>query len=358
MSTRSKSLVMGLVCFTTVGVSRAAWGDILDDILSSSQQAGNRAATARDRATEARDAAREVRDNARDGVAALTDQLRTAINDAVEDLRRTLEDELGGSDYAAFVDGENGCSADCEQFRLELRSFLLDLETVSNTLFVITGLDTMQFDFDRLRGIVDNLPGRVLFPLYRVLAVENDNLLGSIVELLDNTAADLSLVQDVFSTEGMRMGTPLCDVMTENPGLFEATAIALTTRAVATKLVGKLFAALGETTASGDAGIHGYVHITYEDNFPKKFAAIIEAISESNFYVAEAVSSKLEFCLTLKTETDTEARYQAVMTGQQEILGAIAAINCSSTQASADLDLDGDTDLVDYSLFQQAFTGP
>ncbi len=327
-----------------------------EDIWNLLNSVSSRVDTTVNRATDARDAAVEVREGVRDGVSALTGQLRTAIDGALADLERIVADELGGTEFIAFTDGPNSCSASlCEPFRQELLSLLLDLESSANGIFVVTGLNQFQIDFQRIRGVIQNLPGRVLFPLYRVLQVDNGDLLGSLSDLLSELDADLDLVQDVFETESERPraagpGTPICTAMTETPFIYENIVIRNTGRAIALKVIAKILEALGETTASADAGVHGYVHITYEENFPKKFAAVLEALSDSEFYIARAVNSKLEFCLMLQVQIDAQQRQDDLVNGQAQILDAI--------RGNADLDQDGNTNLNDYSLFHQKLEAP
>ncbi len=309
--------------------------------------------TAVNRTTDARDAAEEVRQGVRDGAAALTGQLRTAVEGALADLDRIVTDELAGEDFNAFTEGPNACSpASCKPFRQELMSLLLNIESGGNGIFVMTGLNQLQLDFQRMRDLIENLPGRVLFPLHRALQADNGDLLGALSNLLTELHADQDLIQDVFAAENRalsadRPGTPICTAMTETPLAFEIIVIRNTARAIALKVVAKILEALGETSASADAGVHGYAHITYKENFPKKFAAVLEALSQSEFYIAHAVNSKLEFCLTLQVEIDARQHQDNLANGQTQILDAL--------RGNADLNYDGNIDLKDFAVFQQKF---
>jgi hypothetical protein len=331
----------------------SAGGMINEQILELLGSVSNRVDTTIDRATDARDAAEDIRDRVSDGVDALDDQLRDAIDGALDDLRRIVAVELGGAEFIAFTDGPNACSPPtCQPFRQELLTLLDDLEASTNGLFAVTGLDQLQIDFARMRSVIQNLPGRALFPLYVVLKLDNGNLLASLSSLMTELNADLSVIEDVFATEkptasAAGPSTPICNAITTTPGIFEAVAVRNAARAIALKVVAKIFDALGETSASADAGIHGYVHITYKENFPKKFAAILEALSDAEFYIAEAVNSKLEFCLLLQVKIDAQQHLIDILTGQTQILDAIAG--------NADLNYDGEVNLLDFAIFQRKF---
>ena len=305
------------------------------------------------RATDAKNASEEVVDRVRDGVAVLTGDLRTAIDDALADLKRIVARELSGAEYIAFTDGANSCSAaTCEPFRKELLSLLLNFESTANGLFAMTGLSQLQLDFQRMRGIVDDLPGRILFPLYLVFKTDNGDLLGSISGLLADLNADLDPLQDVFNTDTSPTmpagpGTPTCTAMTEDPLVFQIIIIRNAARAIALKIIAKIFDALGETSTNVDAGVHGYAHITYEDNFPKKFAAVLVAMSDSESYIAKTVKAKLEFCLKLQVIVEAEQSWLDLLDGQSQLLDAL--------RGNADLNYDGEFNVKDYAVFQRKF---
>jgi len=331
----------------------SAGGITNDEIWNLLNSVSDRVDTNIVRATDARDAAQEVRAGVRDGVAALTGELRAAVDGALADLKRIVAEELGGADFVAFTDGPNSCSpSTCEPFRQELLSLVVNFESTANGLFTATQLGQIQLDFQRLRGILENVPGRLLFPLYYVLKMDHGDLLGALSDLLGELNADLGALQDVFVTDGVAAevagpGTPICTAMTDAPLAFEIIVIRNTARAIALKLIAKVFDALGETSATADAGVHGYVHITYEENFPKKFAAILESLSDSEFYIAKAVEGKLEFCLMLQVKIDAQQTQLDSLAGQAQVLDAI--------HGNADFNYDGDINLRDFAVFQRKF---
>lgn len=320
--------------------------DITEDIYNLLTSVSSRVDTAITRATDAKNSAEEIRDRVREGVAALTDQLRTAIDGAVADVQRIVENELGGTEYVAFTDGPNSCSAlTCEPFRQELLLLLDNFESSANGLFQVAALEQLQLNLGRMQGVIEVLPGRILFPLYRVFKMDNGDLLGSLSDLLTELVADLEPITDIFATDAVE--AQICAVLTDNTLIFEVIIIRTTARAIGLKLLAKVFDAVGETAVSGDVGVHGYTHVTYEENFPKKFAAVLEALSDAEFYIANAVRGKLEFCLMRQVEIVALERQAALLDGQSQILNAI--------RGNADLNTDGTTDLTDYALFLQEF---
>jgi hypothetical protein len=337
-----------------------ARADIIDDILSVSTaardratEARNRAIEARDRATEARDAARELRDNARLGLAALTTQIRTMISEAVEDMQQMVERELEGRD--AFI-ADGGCSqAVCVPFRQDLITFLQDIQAITNLILSILDAEELQINFDRQIDIINLIPGRALYPLYRVLAAEG-NLLGpELLRRMSATKDDLAVLKEALhgpagqaSAAAEEAPTPLesevagCTFVMNNYNRISTAKKAVSLHSVMFKVMGKRLSATGETTAEGaNPGIHGYINVTIKDNKVKSVGEILDGVSESLSKIADFADDKLRDCVT----------FSALLTAQQKHQDILDAI----TVKGADLDGDGDIDLVDFSLFQSAF---
>jgi hypothetical protein len=342
-----------------LGTTRAR-ADIIDDILSVSTaardratEARNRATEARNRATEARNAAEELRDNARLGLAALTTQIRTTISEAVEDMQQMVERELEGRD-AFITDG--GCSqAVCAPFRQDLVTFLQDIQAITNLTLAILEAEELQINFDRQIDIINLIPGRALYPLYRVLAAEG-NLLGP--ELLNRMSAtrdDLAVLKEALQEPAVRASaaagdapTPLesevagCTFVMNNYDRISAAKKAVSLHGVMFKVMGKRLSATGETTATGtNPGIAGYINVTIKDNKVKSTGEILDGVSEALSKIADFADDKLRDCVTFSALLKAQQK-------QQDILDAVTA-------KGADLDGDGDIDLVDYSFFQSAF---
>ncbi len=347
-------------------------GDIFDDILSISTAARDRATEARDRATEARtrateardratqarDAATELRDNARLGLAALTAQVRTMIDEGIEDMQDMIERELEGRD--AFI-ADGGCSlAVCVPFRQNLVTFLDDVQDIMNLILDILDANELQINFDRQIEIINLIPGRLLFPLHRVLAAEG-NLLGP--ELLERTSvlkSDLAVLKDALLEPAERRSTaagetPLesevagCAFVMNNYDLISNAKKGVSAHGVLFKVMGKRLSATGETTAEGaNPGIHGYINVTVKDNKVKAMGETLDSASEALSKIAEFADDKLRDCVTFTAHLDAKNKHQ-------EILDAIAEIQAPAPTRPADLDGDGDADLADYSLFQSDF---
>jgi len=356
-SSRAPAIALGLAL---IFIAHAK-ADILDDILGATTAARDRATQARDRATEARDrataardSANEIRDHVREGVAALTDEVQTLISEAVEDLQQIAADELEGRD-AFLTDG--GCSmAVCEPFRENLVSLLRNIEALVNTVLSILEMEDLQFDFEREITVINLLPGRALFPLFRVLAVES-NLLGSdtrgsgfLGQLSDAVAKLMVLkeaLEDKICGEDPK-GEPKtllesevrkCRCVMDNAANVEVAAKRVKLTGLALKLVGKGLSAKGETTAGGiNPGIHGYINLTIKDNKKKAWGERLDGLSDILSKIAEAADDKLRDCLNFSTQAE-------ILAGLGEIKAAL----------DGDLDRDGDIDLGDYSLFQRAF---
>ncbi len=324
--------------------------DILDDILSKTNQASTRAAAARDRAIEARDRAKEARDSAdetrdrvREGVATLTDQIRDMISEAVEDVQRLVAEEIDGRDE--FL-GQSGCSTElCEPFRQDMVTLLDNIQSITNCLFVITELDQVNIDLTREIGIVQDLPGRALFPLYRVLSKESNMFESGLLPKLNTLALDLIELKEFVVDTAC---TPVWDDTNRATLVVRSATLSASTL----QLIGKTMVSIGETEFFGDAGIHGYAHINVKLNSLKKWGGRLVGLADTVIPVVQFAGRKVDYCINLQNQEQNQAE---LMQGQQDILAAINALNCCTSGGVADLNDDGIVDLLDYALFQQAF---
>lgn len=347
---------------TALGTGSRVQADILDDILSlttaardRATQARDRAVEARDRATEARNSANELRDNARLGLEALTGQIRDLIDEAVEDMQRLVESELEGRD--AFV-ADGGCSlAVCEPFRESLVTLLQDIETLANTLLTIAELDGAHLDLQRERDIVNLLPGRALYPLYRVLGGDG-NLMGNVAggsgllqrmsEMVDQLLVLKSALEEQYcgsepAVDDTLLGSEVkkCACVQANANAVENAAKGIKYTGMGIKLIGKRLKAKGETTASGaNPGIHGYIQVTIKDNKRKEWGETLEGLGDALSKVAESADDKLRDCLVFSTQAE-------ILQGLSDVKG----------QRRGDFNDDGVIDLADYSQFQLVFGG-
>lgn len=352
-----------MLMLTAAWSTPVAKADILDDIFDlttaardRATQARDRAIEARDRATEARNSANEIRDNVRQGVAALSVQVRTLISEAVEDLQGIVDDELEGRE--AFI-ADGGCSlAVCEPFRENLVMLLQNIQALVNTILEIVEMNELRLDFDREIDLINLLPGRVLFPLHRIFAVDT-NLLGDtrgsgLVTRLSDTVDKLQVLKEALEDRFCGKepdGEPKsllekevrkCACVLNNADPVENAAKSVKLTGLALKLIGKRLSAKGETTAGGiNPGVHGYINLTIKDNKKKAWAETLDGLSEALSKIAEGADDKLRDCLIFSTQAE-------ILQGLQNVKPVL----------TGDFDADGDIDLADYAHFQRKFESP
>jgi len=259
---------------------------------------------ARDRAIEARDAAQETRDAVREGRERITTQVRETISDAVDDVTQIIEDERAGRD--AFLPG-GVCGTQCISFRNDLLTLVENMETTANGIVGITSL-SVDLEFQNTKDLINNLPGRALFPLYRLVVAEN-NILNSLSTVMGTVGDNLSIL-DVDQ----------CDAILSNPETFSAATKSVNAAAISFKIVGKFLDARGETSLTeGDVGIHGYVHITVKTNQVKKVGSLLTGVSDSLRAAASFASGKQRFC-TILASNDNVLMGQQVIIDRQELI--------------------------------------
>jgi len=342
----TQSLTSCLICLSVFFVGTQARADILDDIWSVVQQARDRATQARDRATQARDRATE----ARDGVTAVRGRIETAVatftttvqnfvTESVDDLKRDIDAELQGrSDFV-------GNAAACAQFRGRIVLMLTDLENISNSILGTSACTQgLQVDFSREVNLIQELPCRLLFPLYRLLEVELHLFNSDLLECLRETANDLTLAAEFFAEDLQNGGAD--DVVLDARGLLESQMIKnawtlervtrlqkvasrLSGLSIALKIIGKGFMAAGETHFTGEAQIHGYVGGSIQNNRKKKIGEALGGVSDALKGVSDFLNNKTRFAITLSTQnlilTTMEANQKKILDNQDRILAALGA---------------------------------
>lgn len=304
MSTLIRLLATASVFFMAAIIAVPANAALLNDIFTRTTQA-------RDRATEARNAARETRDNIREGRQNLTNELRTAISEAKEDLQDMILDNR--AKRQAFV-GQNGCSANCEVFRSDLITLVNNTETAMNRVIETTSLPA-QLNFDDERDLVGNAQGRVLYPLYRVL-VERNTLLNSLIDTTSGVAESINTIE-----------LDECEIILGNEEDFNSAKTALKLYSTYFKIVGKKLQASGETTITeGDIGIHGYVHVTAKTNPEKKWAARFTGLSDALSSLSKTAGEKQKFCTLRMEHENLLVQQETILQGQQALLQEICAL--------------------------------
>lgn len=358
--------LIAVACFAGMGIVPAE-ADIFDDVLNFTQTTTSRVTTARDRAAaarnnaiSARNSAEEVRDNIQAAVAMMTQQLRDLVSEGATDVQDAVTAYTAGRD--AFI-ADGGCSvATCQPFRADLVGMLQDLQAISNSVLAIADLQGVAVDFSQEIDLVQNAPGRVLFPLHT--AMNATNMSSALFGDLSDAASALLLVRDLMAEpqdDGARGSAPLSDdpiiadalegcraVLTDTftqqvgPGGPVQARQALrdiANVAIGIRFGGTLFEAFGENWLDEyPVGIHGYVGVKIKANFPRKLGLGLAGVSQILASSASFVSTKTHYCIAL---------YE-----QEQMWKQIDALNtCAS--GSADLNGDGSVNLFDYLLFQQ-----
>jgi hypothetical protein len=387
--------------------------DILDDILELAQtvrdraiQARDRAAAARDRATAARDNAEEVLDRIQEAEERLTDEMRDFADEAIEDLQRMLQESMEGR--AEFV-ADGGCSlAVCEPFRQDLVTLFERMEAIVNALYDIAGLTGTRADFQRFIDVIQDLPGRGLFPLYRVLGGSNNVFATGLLDRLSEALEGLEVVRDAMDHERAESSTgraagdndKLCDCdITEDPNCdthlgceykscefwYRESPIAWDENAGIVDGV----AVLMKSLAAGIQGLGTFVNDYEMDGgtvaINGKFSSdpvdinsdLCEAVAEPAFWAANFMRSRARYCSTIKMQRDVRNAIDPPLPHDAEplpedddaralILQQLKTIQANESIIHAavsrlkggDLDNDGDVDLADYAKMQKGFTGP
>ncbi|KAB2944458.1 MAG: hypothetical protein KJ057_02715 [Phycisphaerae bacterium] len=281
----------GLTLFAAGAPARA---DILDDILDLAKGAKTYALSARDRAIEARnnaaaarDSASEIRDELRESLSHLSEEMRSAIRNGAEDLQRQLVEEREGLD--AFTAGPDGCSTgECVPFRERLIDMLEQIETVFNAVLVISDAEDFQIDLHRERELIRQLPGRLLFPLYRSGLFNDDTLLSALREASD----DLVIVAEVIQEDRERA----CAYVVENEAAAEEAIESLQDKARVLKIAGKLFSALGKIPIQPEAAAWGWVGVVVKLEPAEKVATALEGLSDALESASDSASKRIREC--------------------------------------------------------------
>lgn len=334
----------------TAGVLLApvAQADILDDIMSvttaardRATQARDNAASARDRATEARGYALTARDNAanardfaltaRDNAAAardtalqmrdnmlagfelLTANMEAAIQEAVEDLAAELNDEVAGRD--AFIQG--GLAG---PFRDGLIALLGNMAGLMNALGELGGLPGATFDFSRSITILELLPDRALYPLYRALSVET-HIVGlgergtSFDALVAGARADLEIIAGMltYSPEtvpGNVLDQELsdCAYVTENLAAIRQAASNLSKFSLAARGVGTMLKMLGETQVQKKVSVWGWAGVVVKNSWVKKIGIALDGMGSAVGSLSSSVSDRTQYCAAIAIENESRQR--------------------------------------------------
>jgi len=275
----------------------------LNDVYNAVQTAINRSTAARDRAIEARDNSLETVGHVRDGFNEITGTVSTAIDDAVTDLKRILDEQIAGRQ--AFLDGGGAAT-----FRAQLIGLTTDLETLLNSPFGLAGLSITPVDMQRSIDVVNNLPDRALYPLYVAMTSQGNLFDQEFLDEIQAVASELpaltAALQEMRNFDQAAFAAGSGDLLDEkdaacattitNRQLWRAAATHANAVGLELKAFGALFKALGETGFDQDAGIHGYVHVTIKNNPIKKYGGFLEGVGTSLMSVGSAINKHVSDC--------------------------------------------------------------
>jgi len=317
------------------------------------------ATAARDRATEASDQTGEMVNNMHDGLQNVTGEMRARIQDGVDALQQAVLDELAGA--TDFTNGPNSCSAECDAFRGDIITLLTGIQDINNAVLAMSGVSG-QADFSPEIDFIESLPGKALFPLYRVLQTL-PVLDGGFMTSMGEVAADLEEIAPyIEETVGARR-TPLdvCRLLADNDALLEhliTVATNIDKVGKGSKMAGAVLDAIGKTKIAGRGGVWGWAGIKYTSGLLERLGKLLESLADRLEPIADKLEKKLRYCVLKVHEEDLlgtlDADHVQFMNTDAAILDAVRALQAAHGNG-ADLNNDGAVDLADYSLFLSAF---
>lgn len=285
-----------------------AGADIQDDIFDVAKQARNQAELAKARAIEARNSANEIRDRMRDAIANVTGDMRDMISEAVADLQQKILQELEGRD--AFVNGP-----ECEPFRARLIGLVERMESLANAVLVIAGSDLPPLDFRRETRLIQAIPCRALYPLYRARLFDN-----SLLDLLDDAGNNLVVVAAVLQDDDA------CSYTLANLAAARAAIADLEKNAGHLRITAKLLAALGKVPILPQAGADGWVGFVIEIDPSTKLAGMLEGIAGSLSDAADGASAIVKDCEFQNAINELRANQTTILENQADIKRGLKAV--------------------------------
>lgn len=356
-TTHTRSAALALVLAAVSGGS-IAQADIFDDILSiataardRATQARDNAATARDRATQARDNAATARDNAaaaRDNAAtavanaaaardtavqvrdeliesagALTASVRAFVDEAAADLEQEVEDELAGRDE--FLNGGLANS-----FRQSLLAMVASSETLINTLNDACGAAGAHVDFTREMVLINAMPDRLLFPLYRAMVHEAPGMLEWFEDLLARAAADVQLIGGLLTEDSEPIQGNLldqeehdCAYVLDHLAEIRGATSDLNKFSMAARGLGAVLKGAGTTEIEKNGALWGWAGGSIKNNHVKKLGILIDGLGTGVGGLTGYVSGKTRYCAAIGIEVEARERDFEIMANQEKILRAL-----------------------------------
>ncbi len=305
------------------GLSANASAGIFEDIFNVATAARDRAIQARDRAKEARDNAAETRDQMRDARVAFTNDIRDAINEATEDLRTQIAENIAGRQ--AWLGNDCDVVSDCGRFRADIVGLINDLATTSNALFIATELG-IEIDGSRLVTVLETIPGRLLYPLYRAFSEELNIFESDFVLKLGEAADALAFLRDSVPES-------TCDLMLADRDLSAERIKRTKVTGLGIKLVGKIFEAVGTKEIQKEGAVWGWVGVALKNNRLKNVGIKFTGLGEGLTKYAGVASTKLLRCIIID---DHEQIIASIGDISLDVSNVDAPISTRSSQDSVD----------------------
>lgn len=288
-----------------------------------------------------------IKKNVSDIISTITDA-RETINDQklkkmIADIRVMLQIAVSTQQdgVSSFIAGGNCAKYDgtpCGSFKHNLGELFANLRGLNNAVLSLNSKSSLniQIQDPGIGNIIDKIPGRILFSLYKVLQT-TPILQSGFVDLIEETQQqvnDLSTVlSPVSNTFGARYtvnfldipsGREQCELLDDRSDAVSIAAGGLFATGTIAKIFGGLFEAMSKTVFAGpvemDAGIHGYVHGTIKQNWPhivgKGFSTIGAVLSSAGSYGF----TKIKFCGIMLRELEMLEKQELILTNQASIL--------------------------------------
>lgn len=291
------------------------WNSDIQKVLSDAENAASRAANA---ATDAGTVATRVQ-NARTKILNLQD----TIEEAVGDLKSRVDEMNEGR--GEFLGNDCDSNSPCGQFRGEMLGVIDDFALSNNALLRAANLD-VEADFGRLRSLVQQAPGRALFPLYRVLDGHLPIMESGFSDMLSELALHLDFLALALAPaeQSVQFDAPSsCDILLDDPAFSQNAVVVTTGAGVVLTLLGKTLDGLGETHLEGKAGVHGYPGILVKQNSRKQWGALFSGLGDGVGRIATAGSNKLRYCTMVENQRMVLANQRMILDNQRKLWNAM-----------------------------------
>jgi len=260
------------------------------------------------------------------------------IKAMIADVQQTLlvaarKPQEGIDEFMAGGCEPGNLSSECGRFRDDLKMFIQGLEDLNNEFLAFHPLPDLdvQLQDPGLMDLIDLLPGRVLFPMYKILS-KLEFFESGLIENLQVAQDNLGLLRMVIfeqeqsalygGSRALDVEFPdACAVIRERPLAVKGAGFSILGLGIAARILGAAFEAASKTFVAGpvdfDAGIHGYVHLTVKQNWPHIIGAGFEGLGQVLMPIGSYALNKIRFC-GLEDGQATMLSNQATILANQE----------------------------------------